>query len=238
MYQQLLRTEGDNIRLTEKHYKKAIDFYIESVNLLHEVVLNILGSAKKQKRKSTNVESVICVNCARIISSSRVLLDLVMKGYYYDAYIIQRSLVENALLIECFTRDEKYAKKWVNGELKMSKVKEKLGLYSSQEFVDMYATLSDFVHANAPAIIPSTFEKLEKKLTKKYNASIFFTPRFEKDSNTFILLFPFAQFYVIVTLSKLYQGMVKRGIKTRIKNMWQKWDSQFKELDYLFPLSK
>lgn len=48
----------------------------------------------------------------RLLMSSKVSLDLLTRGYYYDYTIIERNLWESIALISLFSKDEESAKKW------------------------------------------------------------------------------------------------------------------------------
>ena len=220
-YELFLETEKRNIRLTKKHYSKELERYIECINLLTDTFQDLCNTLKPLDR----VQACILFNCARIINSLGVFIDLLMKGHYYDSCLIRRSLLESAFLIECFIKDEKYAAKWMQGKLKFSKVKEVLELYTWESFIEYYDDMCDFVHANAPAIL--TFVKLGKSP----EAKLFHTPKFELGSPIAIHFFPIIGFRTLVNLHTAYHEQMNSEIRSQIEKSLESWKI---ELDKLY----
>jgi len=154
-YAQFTKTEKENIKLTKKYYDKEISIYIDCFNLLART-FDYLARKSIEEEPFGVAETAMLLNTSRVLTSMRVYINLVMKGYYFDATIIERSLWESMLLMECFARDKKYAVKWMNEELKLSKVKKELGLYTDKKFEEVYAEMCDYVHANVPAVLSLT----------------------------------------------------------------------------------
>jgi len=190
-YEIFLDKEKENVSLSKTHFDKQLGTYIECFNLLADTCVHIFDVLEKPL---TDRHASIAFQCARILGSLKVYIDLLMKGYYFDATIIERTLIEDFYLIRCFMEDEKYVDKWVKKELKFSEVRKKLRLYSDESFVGYYEYLCDFVHSNIPAF--HTLTEFYKRRKHAYgfsidrNIQIYFTPSFTSDPVIAIRFFP------------------------------------------------
>jgi len=201
--------------------------YVECFELLAETIYYLIDEMKKQKPIFGMTETAIFCNCARILGSMKVYLDLMMKGYYYDANIIYRSLLESMYLVECFIKDKKYAEKWMKYELKFSKVRKELALYSDEATTEFYKELSDFVHANIPAVSTLTESRGERTI------DIFFTPTYELEPASLIpRLFPYIGYYMLELLLKSFRDMMKPNIQTKIRKALKKWRIKYQKSCY------
>lgn len=222
-YELLLKREEENIKLSRKHYGKELSIFVECFNLLVDTVhhiSNILG------KPATYAQACIVANCGRILTSLGAYIDLLMKGYYYDAIVIERSLIENVYLIECFVKDEKSAEKWVKGELTFSKIKKELDLYSDEKFVKYYLSMCDFVHANMRAIFTLLVET--HKTTQV--ADVYIIPRFRLDPNIALMFFPLVGFMTLSDLILAFNGLMNPKMKTQIVNSLKMWNLEVGKL--------
>jgi len=217
-YTKFLKAEKKNIELTKKHYNKEISMYIDCFNLLAQTLYHIIKESYKQRDILRRAEVAILINSTRVLFSIKTYIDLMMKGYYFDAHIIFRSLYENILLIECFTRDEKYATKWLNEELKFSKVKKELGLYSNEALTRFYEDLCGYVHANAPAL--TSLIKISKE---KDEISIPVLPSFRPEQCPEIDFFPAIGYRVLLLLLNLFRNVMKPEVTSQIEKALDAW---------------
>lgn len=214
----LAKTEKENIRLTKKHYNKEIGSYVECFVLLYETIVHIIEEILRKDRGLNKVEAAIFFHCARIVISSRVSLDLVMKGYYYDAYIINRSVFESVFLVQCFVKDSKNVEKWERGE--KIRFKKELDLFSSKGYEEAWQNACNYVHANIPAI-----RTLVEFHNEGRSVDIHFEPLFRLHSDTADLLFPSVGILMLHTLLIAFGNIIKPKIKAKIERKLKKWTS-------------
>lgn len=219
-YELFLEIEKKNIGLSKKHYTEELDSYVECFNLLTDTFVHLCDILKPLNY----VQACVLFNCGRMLSSLGVYIDLLMKGHYFDAYIIRRSLLENVFLLECFVKDEQYAEKWVKQELKLSKIKKELDLYTWEAFVEYYNDMCDFVHANVPAIL--TFVELGKSP----EAKLYYTPKFKLDPAIAIHFFPLVGYMMLSNLHKAYGNLMNPKIKIQVEKSLMKWKIEVDEL--------
>ena len=221
-YQSLLEKEKENISLSKKHYAKELGLFTECFNLLTDTFLQMPDILEKP---ITNVQTCILLNCARILGSMRAYIDLLMRGYYFDANIIRRSLFENVFLIQCFIKDEKYVNKWVKQELKFSKVKEEMSFPYHEPFASYYMRMCDFVHSNIPAIL--TLADIQRE---KPEIDLSFTPKIKLDSETALRFFPIIGYMTLSLLLNAFGSMMNPKIKNQIGKSLKKWNIEANQL--------
>lgn len=150
IFAELTETESRNIEKTKDLFGKEILNYRRCCELLRNALRNI---AEKNKGKTTDLRDFFIFQLfCRTIGTSKILLDLITKGYYFDAMIIERSLLENSCLILYLRNEKGNIMKWMSGDVKLRKIREQLNLYSNESFVHGYSYLSDFVHSNLGAL--------------------------------------------------------------------------------------
>jgi hypothetical protein len=157
-FEEISQTEKENVLKSKMLYRKEIRNYIKCFELLYGFIEHIGNQSTTKKIAIDLRDSVVFSISGRIVVTSKAYLDLAMKGYYYDGEIIYRSLLENLCFLLFFvTRQDKKdanenAKKWFNGELKLSTIKKELDLLSNKPFSLVYGKLSDYVHSNFQAV--------------------------------------------------------------------------------------
>ena len=213
-YELLLKTEKKNIDLSKKHYEKELSSYIECLNLLADTHTHLCDILEKG---TTTVQACVLLNSGRMLSSLGAYIDLLMKGYYFDANIIYRSLIENVYLIECFIKDEKYADKWVNRELKLSEIKEELGLYSSEKFTKFWNRICDYVHVNIPAVLSL------HRIRRKPIVDIYHVPRFRLSPEIAVMFFPVIGIMTLCLIVTAFGNLMNQKIKSQIEKSLNKW---------------
>ena len=163
----LTKTEEENIQKTKKYFSKELEFWKESFNMLFDAFKSVSNSYSGKWSYSKKASFFIL---PRLIMSSKTSLDLLIRGYYFDSIVINRSLIESVALLTLFLKDEATAQKWLDFEKlevpkwklihKMVSAPTKKQLKLANK---MYAEQSDFVHSNAMAI----FAEWKRHLTHK-----------------------------------------------------------------------
>lgn len=105
-------------------------------------------------------KSAILAIIPRIIRSMQSIRDLTLKGYYYDASVLERSLIESMGLCAYLAFNEKEAENWTKGNdvktpkiklfdwaFKLLRVKDK-----DADSYRIYGELCGYVHTSAKAI--------------------------------------------------------------------------------------
>lgn len=157
-FEEISQAEKENVLKSKMLYGKEIRNYIKCFELLYDFIEYIGNQSTTKKITLDPRDSVVFSISGRIVVTSKAYLDLAMKGYYYDAEIIYRTLLENLCFLLFFvTRQDKKdadenATKWFHGKLKLSTIKRELDLFSSKPFSLVYGRLSDYVHSNFQAV--------------------------------------------------------------------------------------
>ena len=231
-YAHFLEAEKRTIKSTKKHYAKEISIYVECFNLLVQTIDHIAERSVKVKPPLGLTESAILFNAARILSSMRVYIDLVMKGYYFDAHIIRRSLYESVLLIDSFTRDKKYVDKWVDKELKLSQVKKEVGFYGKEILERFYEEMSDYVHSNIPAVL--TLVELEPPARmhaeELWSADVHTRPSFESERISTGSVFPIMGYLTLGLLLRFFGNKMKPKTRSKIYEALRRWKTEVERL--------
>lgn len=224
-YVRFIEAEEKNIESTKKHFDKEIGIYIECFNLLAQTIDHIAEQSINWEPPFQLTETVILANTTRILNSMRTYIDLVMKGYYFDARIVHRSLYENVLLIDCFTRDRKYVDKWMAKELKLSEVKRELGLYSEEKLEKFYEEMCDYVHANVPAIL--TVVDLRGEVDR---IDLLTKPQFDLKQTPVDVVFPLIGYMTLGLLHNFFGNVMKPNFKSKIREALTRWKIDAEQL--------
>ncbi len=152
IFEELSKNENRNASISKINFDKEIRNYKELFNLFNKLVDQIADKSIRREIELQEKDVVIINISNRIIGTSKVYLDLVMKGYSYDSNIILRSLLENTCLMLYFIKDKENIEKWLSGELKLKRVRKELGLFTDKRFSKIYEYLSDYVHSNFVAL--------------------------------------------------------------------------------------
>jgi hypothetical protein len=182
--QDYLEEEDQTTRKTIRKFKKELELYERSFNLCSETI-DYLCSRTKRKLMDSSAKEVILVILPRIIQSLQSIRVLILKGYYYDALILDRSYFEAVGLCAYLSLNEEEAENWLEGkELGVSSIKlldyiPKLLEKSDSEvnLKPVYGQLCDYVHTNAEAVVSLVSDWHSKKLGK---ISLRFTPTFNE----------------------------------------------------------
>jgi hypothetical protein len=203
-----LREENDITKRILSEFKKENKFYERALNLLYEVV-NCLYQLKPRPFDSTFAILTMLPRLFGTIQSIRVLT---VKGYYYDALILERSVVENLGLCVYLAKNEKEAKRWLTGkDIRMPKINifnEFFSLISQDaEKRDsrgkaLYGELSQYVHATLKAIGPTYVMNIGDIIDQSSKVEYVFPPFFDEKLVSHFALYPMLTLTMLVELFK------------------------------------
>jgi len=228
-----LREENDITKRMLSEFKKENKFYERALNLLYEVVDCLYQSKPSGPFDSTFAILTMLPRLFGTIQSIRVLA---VKGYYYDAAILERSVVENLGLCVYLAKNEKEAERWLTGkDVRMPKINifdEFFSLISQDvekkdsRWKAMYGKLSQYVHASLKAIGPTYVINIGDIIDQSSKVEYVFPPFFDEK------LIPFFAVYPMLTLIMLVE-LFKEDLKDRYLNKILKCLS-----DYVSAVSK
>jgi hypothetical protein len=204
-----LRAENEINKRTLSQFKKENKFYERALNFLYEVVNYLYQSKSSEHFDSTFAILTMLPRLFGTIQSIRVLT---VKGYYYDAVILERSVVENLGLCVYLARNEKEAERWLTGkDIRMPKINifdEFFSLISSDAVKKddygkaLYGKLSQYVHATLKAIGPTYVISIGDIEDQSYKVDYAFPPFFDEKLVTHFALYPMLTLIMLVELFK------------------------------------
>jgi hypothetical protein len=159
--------EDDNTKQTLLKFRAKFRLYDSTLNTLIGTVSYLLERFESEPiAKAT----ILCL-MVRVIQTIQSIKILALKGYYYDAAILERSLIETLGLCSYFALNEEEAKKWwerkklnvsyirltdsISQLLRATKANEK----PIPDAKPIYGWLSRFVHSEPSAIVFSFIER-------------------------------------------------------------------------------
>lgn len=153
--------EEQNVRLSQEHFSEDLRKYELTVNVLAQTLHEINQSFKG--RVLTPAKKIATVMLSpRFMVASKCLFNIILQGYYYEAWILLRSLQENVFYCLCFAESNEHAKQWLKKDgLRLREVKKVIKFSSRPLVKEAYGFMSDYVHSNMPAI--ARFVKFEEK---------------------------------------------------------------------------
>ena len=183
-FNDFLEKEDETAKKNLRHFKKEFELYARSFNLLSETI-NYLNGLTDGQVFSTGKYAVLFI-MPRILQSMQSIRALILKGYYYDAAILHRSLVEGIGLCAYLALNEKEAKNWVGGkDVKIAKI-ELVNRIFTLSGKSVYGKLSGYVHTYMKAIA-SLIADYNDKLRK---LGFQYTPKFDKERIPEVTYYP------------------------------------------------
>jgi hypothetical protein len=207
--------EEQNISLSHKYFPEDLQKYELSVNVLaqtpHEVNQSFIGRILTPAKKITAV-----LLSSRFLVASKCLFNIALQGYYYEAYILLRSLQENVFLCLSFAESNDCAKQWLTKKgLRLKEVKKVIKLSSRPLVKDAYDFMCDFVHSNMPAI--ARFTKYEEKPKIRPQER----PEFRTDANDLFKAFRALNTSILLILVDIFKedldGKTKEVISAYVR---------------------
>lgn len=213
------KVEKENIRKTRVLLKREIKLYKKSFNLLVGV-LDELYPPHMQKAKSITDMAVLPI-LSKIAMSLKSYFNIVMMGYYHEAIIFYRNILESALLCMLVAEKPQFVEKWLKDAIKPWEVRKELGFKS---VVDVYDMMSDYVHLNVRSIGAFVEIRMEEQRGLMIAGWV---PQFNQDTARFMLI-PVLGPLLISYLSdshkkRLHTKLLKRISKymKRIEKIWE-----------------
>jgi hypothetical protein len=152
---------------------------------------------------------------SRFLVSAKCLFNIVMRGYYYDAWIVLRSLQENFFHYLCFEESNNYAKRWFKkpkdkNRLRLREVKEVIKVSSNPHVKEAYSFMSDFVHSNMNAISRNMVKFYLDDPNRRRPVD---SPEFRRDSDLLLKTFGALNTAMLLVLIRTFQEDL--GTETR-----------------------
>lgn len=212
-------------KTTLRRFKKALEIYERSFNMCYETVSAICDSTKDKLLDST-AKHVILLMLPRIMQSMQSIRDLVMKAYYYDAAVLERSFVESLGLCAYLSVNEGEAKRWRDGKkinvasINLLEYVPRLlggvqGTNHSDDAKRVYGELCDYVHTNVRAVVSLIPTLKTRAKHKKVGAEIGaelsfeFAPKFDsraQEQMYGVSIYPLVTALVLLETFKLELG--------------------------------
>jgi len=208
-YNMSLRAENEITKYMLSQFKKEIKFYERALNLLYEIVDYLY-----QSKPSTPFDSTFAIltMLPRLFGTIQSITILTIKGYYYDAVILERSVVENLGLCVYLAKNEKEAKRWLTGkDIRVPKINlfdEFFSLVSEDagkkdhKWKALYGNLSQYVHATLKAIGPTYVVNIGDIEDQSSKVEYVFPPFFDEKLVTHFAVYPMLTLIMLVELFK------------------------------------
>ena len=218
-FEYIVKVEKENIRKTKVLMKEEIKLYKDSFNLFAEVLDELYPHPIREAKSIT--EMAVLPILSKIAMLLKSYFNLVIMGYYHEAIVLHRNILESVLLCMLVAEKPKYAMKWLKDKIEPSEVKKELGLES---VADVYGMMSGYAHLNIRSF--GTF--LEIKMEKQRGLMIAgWTPRFNEE-NARILLVPALGPTLISYLSHSYKERLSANLLKKMsrhmKEIQKTWE--------------
>ena len=149
--------EVENVKVLNERFHKELELFRHSFNLLAEAIIDIHNKLVRSEDPLLARDLAFILISAKLLLSSKALLNLSLNGYLYEANVLSRTMLEDFLRLQCFLKDKKSADKWLKGKLKLKKVRRIVPEFSLQgDFKLLYDTLCDYVHTNPHSLASLT----------------------------------------------------------------------------------
>jgi len=198
------KVEKEIVQEAEEKLYREITLYQESLNLLVDILDNLYPDSGK--KELSFVDFVLLPILSKTVMSLKSYFDLVIKGYYNEAIVINRNILESALLCMLITKKEEYAEKWFAGKLRSLEVRKALGLKGENDLQEIYSMMSDYVHTNVGSLGSIIKFEIEKK-----RMVVRWAPDFDEELSRY-MLFPTISFLLISHMSDLFRDRFDRKV--------------------------
>jgi hypothetical protein len=228
-FAELSEREKENEQKSREYYAEEIQDYVQCFDLLDEVMREIANELRNGKMgKIDSKEILVFAICRRIMGTSKVFFDLVVKGYRYDAFILLRTMCENVQLLVWLMRDEKNIDEWRfhQGQRLTCQIRKELGL-NSEGIRGSFRFLNDYVHSNIKAL-----GNFVKTINGEHGKQIHISsePQFRRDQDTKILLYPIVGKWILGVLAKNYTKLLRPETIIRIASVLEKLEKDTEQL--------
>jgi len=147
---------------SSKSFPDAIKLAEESFDLLDYTLYQVCKSIYEKEPTSQQVVSqrvAALLIAGKYMQSTLAAFNLFQAGYYSDAYVISRTMLESVLLCGYFRNHPEVAEGWLNGRRKIepSELLKEHARFSDRSFGRIWGNLSDFVHLIEPISVSPSF---------------------------------------------------------------------------------
>lgn len=198
-----LKDEEEIAKKTLGHFRKEFELYERSFNLLLETVDYLCDLTTKDKPFGSMAKDAIMFIMPRIVQSMQSIRILKLKGYYYDASVLERGLMESMGLCAYFALNDKEAENWLKGkDVKIAKIKlfeyvPTLLKKDARGAKSLYGELCRYVHSNIRAIMSLVVRQPETQ-----DLRLRFGPEFDKEKMDEIADYPMLMSIVLMQIFK------------------------------------
>jgi len=218
-----LEIEDWTTKETIRRYQKESELYERSFNLALDTFHYICKRTKRKIMDSCGKELTLLI-LPRIIQSLQSIRTLTMKGYYYDASVLERSYFEAVGMCAYLSLNEEEAKKWGKGG--------KLGVNSTglvnwipkllvgnlkTDLKPAYWKLCDYVHNNAKGVLSmvSDWHPEESNLNQeKSRLTLRYAPVFDENKVEIVSALSTT---VCLAMEKIFWNELTKERKDRIE---------------------
>lgn len=155
---------------TIKENKRKLKLLIECSNYIY----NSLFKLQYIKPKYSNEELALLLIASKNFRTLCACYKFLLTGYYYEIYIMLRTLLDSYLLMVYLKTKPEQVKKWINGvEFKFGNMQDEL---KHEKYENLIPLLSNFVHTDYKAAINNIYKR-----NKKDKARFMTSPLYEKE---------------------------------------------------------
>lgn len=210
--------EEQNIKLSQQYFSQDLQRYELSVNVLART-LNLIDKAfsvieGKVLKPESKIAAVLLAS--KFMVSAKCLFNIVMQGYYYEAWILMRNLQDGVACCLCFVESNDYAKLWFERRLRtrtvFKKVRKVIKPSYRKHLKDARDFMDDFVHSKMPAV--ARFVKYERKPKIRPQER----PEFRKDANILLKAFRTLNTSMLLNLIEIFKEDLSPETKNVIKD--------------------
>jgi len=188
----------------------------KSVCYITEAIINIHNKLVRSEEPISARDLAFILISAKLLLSTKALLNLSLNGYLYERNILSRAMLEDFLRLQCFLKDEKAAKEWLTGNLPVQTVKcivPELSL--DKDFKWLYDALCNYVHTN-PSSLSSLTEFSEEGIGVKISPIL---PDSTEDQTAIIIVPVAFNFIFLKIITEAYEERIESDIKNRFSQL-------------------
>ena len=208
--------EVENVKVLNERFHKELELVRHSFNLLAEAIIDIHNKLKRSEDPLLARDFAFILISAKLLQSSKALLNLSLNGYEYQANVLSRMMLEDFLLLKCFIKNEKSAEKWLKGNLNLKEAKCIVAeFFLDENFNWLYNKLCDYVHTNPPS-----FSSLTEASDKRIEVKISPTLPDSIEDQAAIVIVPLAFNCIFLQIiMETYEEKIESDIKNRISEL-------------------
>jgi len=185
--QKFEQAEAKCAEQTKRQFQNESTRFERSFNVLcHAFSVILRANPSQDSRKRAIILLVL-----KLIFAFKSIHDLTLKGYYSDARILERAVIEGLGLCALFSRDKDKASKWLKRKgLEMSKrqISHELAVFFRSAYDNrvkkLYSSLGQDVHSDYRAVLSFVPYKTDGSIGLKL------LPFFEKEKATDFSIYP------------------------------------------------